>query len=552
MTNHSVLFAGASGLLSQDNNNFYYNSTGSLLSLAVGGDFTGTNSVNIYGQFDAYEPQSSIGTITSSTIYPGVTASTSRGTGASPLINNTGDNIGGFSGWAYTGSSPAYTYMGGMSFSAVGASSSNLGGQIDFYTKADGASTTISRQTIANDGTITFSKYTAGVMQTNSSGVVSSGSLPTLTATNATLTFSGSYDGTTARTVGLNIGNSNTWTAAQNVSLATGASATYSNTLATTTAATSGNQKWSPFIAFNGSGWATGGGTSTTATGDIGLIPVQNGGGQYGQMVIRASFGSSTPTLVATFDPVTPSIISAGDLTTSSGGTVNTNAIKATTTNQNMTVQAGRTFSSSGNAILFNPGAVSNSSGTFMGISATQTLTQSSTAAYTGYQMNITETSVGSGGVKFVDYQIAGTSKFSVKDDGTINSSALTASKVVFTDASKNLTSTGIGTSSQYILGDGSLGTIGARAHNISTPTTGGTVNLTNNQYNIINPAGTLATLTVNLPSSPSNNDSVYIKYTQSITAVTYGNGTVVDGITAPTAGGLVVLVYDSGTTSWY
>jgi hypothetical protein len=35
--------------------------------------------------------------------------------------------------------------------------------------------------------------------------------------------------------------------------------------------------------------------------------------------------------------------------------------------------------------------------------------------------------------------------------------SSLTASKVVFTDASKNLTSTGIGTSSQFIKGDGSL-----------------------------------------------------------------------------------------------
>jgi len=88
--------------------------------------------------------------------------------------------------------------------------------------------------------------------------------------------------------------------------------------------------------------------------------------------------------------------------------------------------------------------------------------------------------------------------------------------------------------------------------HSITTPSTGGTVNLINNQYNIINPAGTLATLTVNLPSSPSNNDRVEIKYTQAITAVTYGNGTVVDGVTGPIAGQLVVLVYDSGTNSWY
>ncbi|HWC57372.1 MAG TPA: tail fiber domain-containing protein, partial [Candidatus Paceibacterota bacterium] len=39
----------------------------------------------------------------------------------------------------------------------------------------------------------------------------------------------------------------------------------------------------------------------------------------------------------------------------------------------------------------------------------------------------------------------------------SLNISGLTASKVIFTDASKNLTSTGIGTSSQFIKGDGSL-----------------------------------------------------------------------------------------------
>lgn len=88
--------------------------------------------------------------------------------------------------------------------------------------------------------------------------------------------------------------------------------------------------------------------------------------------------------------------------------------------------------------------------------------------------------------------------------------------------------------------------------HTIFTPTTGGTVSLVTGMYNIINPAGALLALTVNLPSSPANNDVVYIKYTQSITTVTYGNGTVVDGITSPIAGGLVILTYDSGSTSWY
>lgn len=90
------------------------------------------------------------------------------------------------------------------------------------------------------------------------------------------------------------------------------------------------------------------------------------------------------------------------------------------------------------------------------------------------------------------------------------------------------------------------------RSHTIFTPTTGGTVVLVNNQYNIINPAGTLLALTVTLPSSPANNDIVQIKYTQSVTTVTYNGGTVVDGITSPVAGGYVILTYDSGTTSWY
>jgi hypothetical protein len=88
--------------------------------------------------------------------------------------------------------------------------------------------------------------------------------------------------------------------------------------------------------------------------------------------------------------------------------------------------------------------------------------------------------------------------------------------------------------------------------HTIFTPTTGGTVALINNQYNIINPSGALVALTVNLPSSPKNNDVVYIKYTQAVTTVTYGNGTVVDGITSPIAGGLVTLTYDATSSSWY
>lgn len=89
--------------------------------------------------------------------------------------------------------------------------------------------------------------------------------------------------------------------------------------------------------------------------------------------------------------------------------------------------------------------------------------------------------------------------------------------------------------------------------HAIFAPTTGGTVTLVNNQYNIINPTGALLALTVTLPASPSNNDVVQIKYTQSVSTVTYSGGTVVGGLTSATGGTAVTtLVYDSGTNKWY
>jgi hypothetical protein len=89
-------------------------------------------------------------------------------------------------------------------------------------------------------------------------------------------------------------------------------------------------------------------------------------------------------------------------------------------------------------------------------------------------------------------------------------------------------------------------------AHTIFTPTTGGTITLTNKNYNIINPAGALLALTINLPSSPSNNDFVELKYTQGITTVTFSGGTVQSAITTPVTGQLVKLVFDSNSGIWY
>lgn len=139
--------------------------------------------------------------------------------------------------------------------------------------------------------------------------------------------------------------------------------------------------------------------------------------------------------------------------------------------------------------------------------------------------------------------------------NGGLGNATYVGGDMLYASATNTLTRRAIGTAGQILTvvsGTPQWNAALSYSHTIFTPTTGGTVSLINNQYNIINPSGALLALTVNLPSSPSNNDVVYIKFTQNVTTVTYANGTVVDGITAPTAGGLTVLVFDSGATSWY
>jgi hypothetical protein len=87
--------------------------------------------------------------------------------------------------------------------------------------------------------------------------------------------------------------------------------------------------------------------------------------------------------------------------------------------------------------------------------------------------------------------------------------------------------------------------------HIIFTPSTGGTVSIVNKQINIINPSGSIATLTITFPSSANNNDIIIIKYAQSIAAVTY-SANVADGMAAPIQGTSITFTYDSSTSTWY
>ncbi len=89
----------------------------------------------------------------------------------------------------------------------------------------------------------------------------------------------------------------------------------------------------------------------------------------------------------------------------------------------------------------------------------------------------------------------------------------------------------------------------------IVIPLTGDTVTVSSsNNYTILKPAGTLATLTVNLPSSPVNNQVQTISSTQIITSLTVGAGahTVLGAPSALAVGQAFTMIYDTATTTWY
>ena len=84
------------------------------------------------------------------------------------------------------------------------------------------------------------------------------------------------------------------------------------------------------------------------------------------------------------------------------------------------------------------------------------------------------------------------------------------------------------------------------------TPADGATISLTKS-YNIVEPSGTLTALTVNMPSSPKNGQIVSIIFTETITSLTFANGTFVNPITTSSSvGGTVTWGYYSGTGKWY
>lgn len=99
-------------------------------------------------------------------------------------------------------------------------------------------------------------------------------------------------------------------------------------------------------------------------------------------------------------------------------------------------------------------------------------------------------------------------------------------------------------------------GTLIDTSYNIAVPVTLGTVTMSaNQQRQIINPAATLAVLTVTLPPTPTDGQIAGISFTQIISALTInapGGATVVQAPTSAAVDTNFRFIYQASSTSWF
>jgi hypothetical protein len=161
--NSALFISPASGNLSVDQSNENFNfqrATGNTFSgvsfsVGTGGDTaTGTDTLNIRYQGDAYLPTAGAGLTTANTLgqSSGWTVSTSRGTGAAPVINQDGDFIGVFGAYNYSGGTAAYQEASAWRYVTQGttAATSGIGGQAQLWTKQDNGASTLAMRVDAN------------------------------------------------------------------------------------------------------------------------------------------------------------------------------------------------------------------------------------------------------------------------------------------------------------------------------------------------------------------------------------------------------------------
>ena len=91
--------------------------------------------------------------------------------------------------------------------------------------------------------------------------------------------------------------------------------------------------------------------------------------------------------------------------------------------------------------------------------------------------------------------------------------------------------------------------------YDYQTPLTGATITIPNaTSVEIINPTGTIATLTLNMPASPLDGQRMAVACGQTVTTLTMsGNGaTLLGGLTTCGAAGGGEWIYKSSNTTWF
>lgn len=85
----------------------------------------------------------------------------------------------------------------------------------------------------------------------------------------------------------------------------------------------------------------------------------------------------------------------------------------------------------------------------------------------------------------------------------------------------------------------------------VFTPNSGGTVSIGDSGTAIINPAGALAALSIQLPPTPQDLDEVWIYFQQSVTALTWSRGVPVPARPSAAAGDRWRLIYSAALGAW-
>lgn len=319
----------------------------------------------------------------------------------------------------------------------------------------------------------------------------------------------------------------------------------------------------------------TGCGTTGVSKGGTGLtswaddtIGVGAGGSLYQQKTLPSCADSGGNHL--NYDAST-NTFSCG--TTSSGGVVGSNA-------QVIYNSGGSAFA--GNASMTVDTTINAASGTETPLRLTPTVSQTSTAGYDAFQVDVTESSTGSGSKNLINLKVGGSSKFNVDNAGATTAVSYTttstsAGSIQLNEASANganylkLKAKDSVTQDTTVTLDGTNGTtmtfpattdtlrgITTRIDSVASSATPSINVDTTDQFNITALSTAITSMTTGLSGTPKNGQKLIIRILDNGTAraITWGASFASRGATLPTTTVIskylyVLLIYNSNAAVW-